>query len=86
MSVRIVSWFLTPISIPEELLEAVQETARKLGMSYAEYVLVASIEKAGYDQDSVMAARRLCYPKMRRTATEVAEPMEPKGEKGESDA
>jgi len=65
--VKLEKWYVAPIWIPGEIREEITAIAKDHNMSLAEYVLVATIKLAGYDDDTANAARKLCYPKGKRT-------------------
>lgn len=56
-------WYLSPIKLPVEAREACEEQARKERRSLVEFVLVAVLERAGYDEESIRQISLLCYPK-----------------------
>lgn len=64
--VELTSWYLSPIKIPVELKDEIVGVAKEHDMSLAEFVLVATVRLAGFDDETALAARRLCYPKGKR--------------------
>lgn len=60
-------WYLAPILIPTELKEEISAVANDADMALTEFVLCAALAAAGYNDKTVEAARRLCYPKGKRT-------------------
>jgi hypothetical protein len=55
-------WYIKPLKLPQEVREGIEEAITAQGVPIVEYILHWTMFGAGYDQESIDATRKLCYP------------------------